>query len=46
MINEQIQEQKGAVIADNLFNIGMYRIGKTVFDLVHQNDREGSRRKS
>ena len=34
---ERIKEQKGAVTAGKLFNSGVCRIGKTVFDLVSQN---------
>ena len=36
-IVERIKEQKGAVSAGKLFNSGVCRIGKTVFDLVSQN---------
>ena len=37
MIVERIKEQKGAVTAGKLFISGVYRIGKTVFNLVSQN---------
>ena len=36
-ISERIKEQKGAVTAGKLFNVGVCRIGRTVFDLVNEN---------
>ena len=36
-VTEMIQEQKGAVSAGKCVNAGVYRIGKTVFDLVNIN---------
>ena len=36
-VTEMIQEQKGAVSAGKCANLGIYRIGKTVFDLVNMN---------
>ena len=36
-ISERIKDQKGAVTAGKLFNVGVCRIGRTVFDLVNEN---------